>query len=485
VKKLEQFTNNVQTSGVATFGHILIVVSALPSVIATHSVALAPFVIGLIFFGIGVGFFKVNISPLIAEQYEAQQPRAVIKTLKSGERVIVDPVTTISSIYIRFYFFINVGSLVGQIAMPYAEKYVGFWLAFTLPTILFLICPFVMLFCRNRYVRRPPTGSVLSKTLRLLGLAMKGRWSANPVQTVRNMRANDFWENVKPSRLGEQKPDWMTFDDAWVDEVRRGLKACAVFAWYPIYWLSYNQLNNNLISQAASMRLDSVPNEVASILDPLALLIFIPIFDKIIYPAIARTGYKLTPIKRITAGFYLGTAAMVVAAIIQHYIYVYSPCGAYASDCKTPPEQMSVWIQTPAYVLLAFSEIGASVTGLEYAFTKAPKNMRGLVTGVFWFAQAFSAALSQAFVGLAADPLLVWLYTAVAIISLLGGIGFWLSFYRLDAEEEALNTLPDSVFQGARNADADVEATLAAKEEQEKIRHAQGLDEVTEKVRHG
>jgi hypothetical protein len=32
---------------------------------------------------------------MIAEQYEAQQPRAVIKTLKSGERVIVDPVRLI------------------------------------------------------------------------------------------------------------------------------------------------------------------------------------------------------------------------------------------------------------------------------------------------------------------------------------------------------------------------------------------------------
>lgn len=70
-------------------------------------------------------------------------------------------------------------------------------------------------------------------------------------------------------------------------------------------------------------------------------------------------------------------------------------------------------------MLIAFSEIAASITGLEYAFTKAPKNMRGFVTGVFWFAQSFSAAISQAFVGLSEDPLLVWLYTTVAIISTL------------------------------------------------------------------
>ena len=50
------------------------------------------------------------------------------------------------------------------------------------------------------------------------------------------------------------------------------------------------------------------------------------------------------------------------------------------------------------YVLIAFSEIFASITGLEYAFTKAPKNMRSLVMAVFLFMSAFSSALGEAFV---------------------------------------------------------------------------------------
>lgn len=51
-----------------------------------------------------MGFFKTNISPLIAEQYEHENPRMTIKTLKSGERVIVDPFLTIARIYVRYYF---------------------------------------------------------------------------------------------------------------------------------------------------------------------------------------------------------------------------------------------------------------------------------------------------------------------------------------------------------------------------------------------
>lgn len=105
-----------------------------------------------------------------------------------------------------------------------------------MPTVVFLLCPFVLYFGRNRYNRTPPTGSVFSTALRLWKLAARGRWSLNPMQTLRNMRADDFWENVKPSNIKvEDRPKWMNFDDLWVDEVRRGFKACAVFLWIPLY----------------------------------------------------------------------------------------------------------------------------------------------------------------------------------------------------------------------------------------------------------
>lgn len=108
----------------------------------------------------------------------------------------------------------------------------------------------------------------------------------------------------------------MDFDDEWVDEVNRGLKACSVFCWYPIYCglhvislpyiyfltqfdtgLTYNQLNNNLTSQAATMSTHGLPNDVLSNLDPFALIIFIPICDVIVcvFPMIfAETSFNAT-----------------------------------------------------------------------------------------------------------------------------------------------------------------------------------------------
>lgn len=430
---------------VATLGHVLIIIAAIPQVIATPSGALASFIIGLVLFGAGVGFFKCAISPLIAEQYEASHPRAYIRTEPNGERVIVDPAITYSRVYMRYYMLINVGALVGQISMVYCEKYMSFWLAFLLPTILFALCPILMVAFNKHYVKKPPQGDVLVKSMRVFGLALKGRFSLNPVRTWRNLNAPDFWTSVKPSNMTD-KPKWMTFDDAWVDEVRRGLKACYVFLWLPIFWLPYGQMSSNLVSQASTMKLNGVPNDVVHNLNPITLLIFIPIFDKLVYPTIARMGLNFTPLKKIQAGFVCAMLSMIVAAVIQHTIYQKSPCGKAASTCDQPPD-LWVWTQTPAYMLIAFSEIFASITGLEYAYTKAPKNMRSLVTGVFWFTHAFSSAIAQAFVPLAGDPLLVWLYVTIAILTFFGWLGFWWTFRSLDKENDALDKLPEGGFK--------------------------------------
>jgi POT family proton-dependent oligopeptide transporter len=101
----------------------------------------------------------------------------------------------------------------------------------------------------------------------------------------------------------------------------RRAKVLTVLNFFSCTGLTYNQINNNLTSQAATMVTNGLPNDVLSNLDPLALIIFIPICDRLVYPALARAGIRFTPIKRITAGFFAGAAAMAWAAVVQHYIY--------------------------------------------------------------------------------------------------------------------------------------------------------------------
>ncbi|KAF4958228.1 hypothetical protein FGADI_2600 [Fusarium gaditjirri] len=444
--------------GIDIIGHIILITSALPPVISNQGGALGAMIIAIIVIGFGTGGFKPNVNPLIVEQLGEQYMH--VKTLKSGERVIVDPAVTIERVYMWFYWAINIGALVGQVTMVLAEKYVGFWLSYTLPTFMLCLCPLVMWLNRNKYERRPPSGSVLGQALKTWFLAQKGCWSINPFATWKNLHQDDFWEKVKPSSFShETRPKWMTFDDAWVDELSRGFNACAVFCWYPIFWLCYNQINNNLISQAAVMQRHGVPNDILSNLNPFALLIFIPLNDFLIYPALRKAGIRFTPIKKITAGFFTGAAAMIWAAVVQHYIYQKSECGKYASGEDCAVVEINVWAQTGSYVLIALSEVFASITSLEYAFSKAPKNMRSMVQAVALFMTAFSAALGQALVGLAADPLLVWNYGVVAILAVIAGTCFWCQFRNLDVHEDDLNALPE----GHAGATADEEAPLGSK----------------------
>jgi POT family proton-dependent oligopeptide transporter len=430
---------------IAIAGHVILVASAAPDVIAAPHKALAAFIIGLIIMGVGTGGFKPNISPLVAEQ--VPNPKIHIREQKGWfsskiERVIVDPQVTILRVYNWFYLFINIGALVGQISMTYAERYVGFYLSYLLPTVSFCITLPILYICRNWYRHTPPEGSVLGPALKLFVFATKGRLHVNPVKTYRHLHDGTFWEAVKPSKMDpSRRKAWMKYDDAWVDEVSRGFSACSVFLWYPLYWLTYNQINNNLTSQAAVMNLHGLPNDIFSNLDPLALIILIPCFDMIFYPALRRIGFNFTPIKRITAGFFTGSAAMIWACVVQAYIYKKSSCGRYASGADCANVDISVWAQSGSYILIAISEIFASITSLEYAFTKAPKNMRSLVMSFNLFMTAISAALGEAFVSLSADPLLVWNYGSMAVLSFIGGVFFYLSFIQLDHDEDRLNAL--------------------------------------------
>ena len=311
-----------------------------------------------------------------------------------------------------------------------------------------------MWYGRDKYVRTPPAGSVFGKASKLFFLANKGRWSLNPVTTYKRLHDGTFWESVKPSNIAPSaRPNWMTFNDQWVDEVGRGFAACSVFLWYPLYWITYNQINNNLTSQAATMKLNGIPNDVLSNLDPFALIILIPICDLLIYPALRKAKINFTPIKKITAGFYTGSLAMIWACVIQYYIYKKSVCGRNAGgllpaslggdgETTCPTVDINVWAQTGAYILIAISEILASITSLEYAFSKAPRNMRSLVQAVALFMSSISAAIGEALVPLSTDPLLVWNYGVMAVLSFIGGTCFWLMYKHLDSIDDELNMLP-------------------------------------------
>ncbi len=96
---------------------------------------------------------------------------------------------------------------------------------------------------------------------------------------------------------------------------------------------------------------------------------------------------------------------MIWTAVVQYYIYQRSECGSYASGTLLNGERcanadISVWVQSGSYILTAIAEILASITSLEYSFSKAPSNMRSMVQAIALFMNAISSAMGFALVSL-------------------------------------------------------------------------------------
>ncbi|KAG2230799.1 hypothetical protein INT48_008740 [Thamnidium elegans] len=403
-------------------GLIILTLTSIPMAIESGA-AFPGFIVAVVIIGLATGGIKANVSPLVAEQYRSKS--AYVKTLNNGNRVIVTPQATYQKIFNYFYWGINIGSL-SAIATTELEKNVGFWPAYLLPTLMFIPCIIVVVLGRKQYVLNPPRGSVFVEAGRLFYLSWKVKGGL---------------EACKPSNLSRERPELLekvTWDDIFVDELKRTLKACVVFCWFPIYWLCYSQMTNNLVSMAGTMLTGNVPNDIMQNIDPIALIILIPLMDSFVYPFLHRIGLPMRPITRITCGFFFAAASMGYTAGIQSMVYNSPPYYDH-------PEGRENWISAayliPSYVLIAISEIFASITGMEYAYKKAPQSMKSIVMALFLLTNCFASILAFALVSVTVDPKLVWMYTGICGFMLLCTVLFYICHHKADitdSEEDAI-----------------------------------------------
>ncbi|KAF2160609.1 hypothetical protein M409DRAFT_70348 [Zasmidium cellare ATCC 36951] len=374
--------------------------------------ALPGLVVAMVVIGLGTGGIKANVSPLIAEQY--RNTKAFVRTLKTGEKVLVDPAVTVQRIYMIFYMCINFGSLSSLITTT-MELHVGFWAAYGLCLATFIVGFVTLVAGKKKYVLKPPKGSVLPHAARICWIGSKKR----------NLDA------AKPEYMDKAEVPW---DSTFVEEVRQALVACKVFLFYPVYWCVYGQMLNNFISQAGQMELHGIPNDIMANIDPITIIIFIPLVDTFLYPLLRRHNLPFPPIARITAGFLLAALAMLYTAYVQVTIYASPPCYSHPRACPAAllpssnsytPNKVHIALQSPAYFLMGLSEIFASVTGLELAFTRAPESMKSLVMSVFLLTTAGGAVLGAGVSPFAKDPGVVGLYLGLgAVCAVVGGV-FW------------------------------------------------------------
>ncbi|KAF4625047.1 hypothetical protein G7Y89_g13121 [Cudoniella acicularis] len=189
------------------------------------------------------------------------------------------------------------------------------------------------------------------------------------------------------------------------------MDACAIFLFFPIQQINDNALGAAANAQSASLTSDGVPNDLLDNLNPLAIIILIPVMNHGVYPLLRRFGIRFGPIARITLGFLITAIGAVSYAVIQHYIYLTSPCGYQASTCSigTGVSPLSLWLYTILTTVTAFPEVFANVTAYRIAYSRAPQNMKGFVMALSLFMTAISTAIFLATANAIQDLYLVYL----------------------------------------------------------------------------
>jgi proton-dependent oligopeptide transporter, POT family len=280
-----------------------------------------PFLISFFLLAIGAGIFKPNVAHTVIDRYRYQ--REYTKTLKSGEKVLVGPETTINHTMLIFYAFVKVGAFL-SIAVVYVAKYHSFWLAFLIPDIVYFLLPLVLAAGYKRTVRQPPQGSDLTRFIDITIAAVKA--------SKGNILSKDMWHKVQPSTLASQGIT-VSYSEKDVDDARRTWAAVVVFLYIPIWYINDGGVGSLSSNQGAAMTSDGAPNDLLSHFNPLVVIIFSPFMAQVVYTILERRKITFGRIRRMTVGHILAILSALIGALVQWRFYETSPCGYQTSTC--------------------------------------------------------------------------------------------------------------------------------------------------------
>ncbi|TYZ69039.1 hypothetical protein PybrP1_000308 [[Pythium] brassicae (nom. inval.)] len=416
-KYLGRFSTIVWFSLLYLAGLALCVVASLP-----RFSSLPLFMLGL-FGGVafGAGGIKPNVVVLGADQFDISVP---------AQRAEKD------SFFNWFYWSINIGAtfsygVLTNLAVngvpPYISEAYGFFASFAIPSAVF-VAAFAVFYCgKNRYRRVAPKGSALSTFFAVLleagGRSRRGKlvlsggaaFAPGIVLTIVSYFVDEpAWHLAfaLPGALAVLygtvvligsggSTEWIRLASrqkggshaaADVKDVMQVLRLSPYLSIIIIFWAVYGQQSSNFVLQGCQMdlRVDRTdPNStlissaMLSILDSGVILVFIPIFDRLVYPAMAALGVQPTLLRKIGAGLVFSLLAMLVAGWLEQRRKqagfvdgVVSNCGAEGEEL--PMSALSVWWQTPQFLLIGISEILTSISSYDLFYSEVPESMRSV-----------------------------------------------------------------------------------------------------------
>jgi hypothetical protein len=162
------------------------------------------------------------------------------------------------------------------------------------------------------------------------------------------------------------------------EDAKQILHILPILATFPIYSCLYDQQGSVWTIQASHMYVPSyIQPEQMNMINPLLIMIFIPLFDQWIYPFLQiRCQISIAPLRLMSWGMLLTALAFTCSGFVDNameYHIVHYPL----------QRQVHVMWQLPQITLLALGEIFLSVTGLEFAYSQSPLRLKAIVTAMY------------------------------------------------------------------------------------------------------
>lgn len=381
---------------------------------------------GLALIAIGSGGIKPCVSAHVGDQFGR-------KNWGKLERV-----------YQIFYFMINFGSFFAVWLIPLFQVWFGWSVAFAIPGILMFIATIVFWMGRNHFVHIPakPGGKLgfldaSSSIMLFLTFGSLFFTAGKPLLVIMTVSAACLVAGMMlfSYRQKLQKDDgflavttfmvrdWLfdlvakkqpvlaiagssgsgmkelsrvshnaakEFGEEAVEGVKAMLRIMSVFIMVSIFWALFDQHASSWIRQAEMMdrhvyfpflgNVELLPSQIPS-LNPVMVMMLIPFWAYIVDPALRKIGIVLTPLRKMSLGMALASTSFVAVALLQAKI-----------DANGAAKIHVLWQLTP-YFLITLSEVLVSITGLEFAYSQAPKRMKSTVMGFWLLTVAFGNVL--------------------------------------------------------------------------------------------
>ncbi|XP_054915057.1 solute carrier family 15 member 1b [Poeciliopsis prolifica] len=302
---LGKFKTIVYLSIVYAAGQVIMAVSAIHDITdgnkdgtpdnMTFHIALS--MVGLLLIALGTGGIKPCVAAFGGDQFNEDQDK---------QR---------STFFSIFYLSINAGSLLSTVITPIlrAQKcgihtqQQCYPLAFGVPAALMVVALIVFIVGSGMYNKTAPTGNIMVKFCSCIFFAIKNRFCNRSSQIPKREHWMDW---------AEEK-----YDKLLIAQVKMVLKVLFLYIPLPMFWALFDQQGSRWTLQATTMNgnfgLMVIQPDQMQTVNPILILIMVPIMDFIIYPLISKCKLNFTPLRRITVGMFLAALAFVAAAMVQ------------------------------------------------------------------------------------------------------------------------------------------------------------------------